>query len=294
MAEKAKITTTKRSIIKQYFTNDMYIDIIRIIKIHNIDNNKKGMALCQMLRDKYNLEFSILGSGTNRIAIKIDGYAVKIALDEDGCIDNRREMLYTKKLQPYVIKVYECVPSGLLAVSEYVTFFSIDEFHRYKQEMANILTIISENYLIGDCGITGKNYGNWGVRTDGTICILDFAYIYDVKFNVFSCSCNESTYLKYDANFVNLICPACERKYTFGELRRRITKAQQEEEIGDIRRLSYNMTEAVQEFEKIPEFEPQEGRRKKKDKKLSENELLIKKIKEDRELSEDPDSYWGL
>ena len=35
------------------------------------------------------------------LVLQIEGYAVKIALDEAGMIDNKREMLYTKDLQPY-------------------------------------------------------------------------------------------------------------------------------------------------------------------------------------------------
>ena len=203
-------------------------------------------------------------------------------------------MLYTKDLQPYVIKVYECIPDGLIAVSEYVRYFSVDDYHSHKEEMREILASISENYLIGDCGITGKNYINWGTRNDGTICILDFAYIYDTKFSVFSCSCMDGVYLQYDSNYVNLICPVCGRKYTFQELRRRITKAQQEEEIGDIRRLSYNLTKPEEDVEYKADFEPQKKRKKKKDKELSETELLIKQYLESQKTNNiDEDDYWN-
>lgn len=193
-------------------------------------------------------------------------------------IDNRREALYTKQLQPYVVKVYECIPNGLIAVTEFVEIFTLAEFHEHQEEMAEILSIISTQFLIGDCGITGKNYVNWGTRNDGTICILDFAYIYSVRYKIFSCGCSDDALLRYDKNFVNLICPLCGRKYTFGEVRRKITKVQQEEEIGDIRRLGYNLTQSIQDVVINPEFEP--NRRNKKDKKeLSETEKLIREYR---------------
>ena len=288
-----KDLTTKRSLIQKYFTKEMYLEIIKITKISNADNNVKGALICEYLRNQ-GIPFRKLGSGTNRIGIYIDGYAVKIALDQDGQIDNRREMVYSKRLQPYVVKTYECVPSGLILVCEYVTFFSLDDYTKFKPKMAEILGEIAKNYFIGDCGITSKNYVNWGTRSDGTICILDFAYIYDAKFSLFMCNCEDGAFLKYDSNFVNFICPLCERKYTFGQLRRRITKEQQEEEIGDIRRLSYNMTKPIQVFEKVKEFEPQPESSKKKHKKLDDAKLLIKKIKEREKAAEDIDDYWGF
>ena len=245
--------------------------------VADADNNERGTMIKCILRDN-GIPFEGLGSGTNRMAVLIDGYAVKIALDKDGMIDNRREILYTKQLQPYVVKVYECVPNGLIAVSEYVDIFTLSEYHEHQEEMAEILTEISTNFLIGDCGITGKNYVNWGTRNNGTICILDFAYIYSVKYNVFKCTCEDEGLLKYDNKFVNLICPICGRKYTFGEIRRRITKVQQEEEIGDIRRLSYNITSEEQIVELKPEFEPRKEEDKKK-KELSETEKLIKEYR---------------
>ena len=76
-------TGKKRSLIKEYFTKEIYIEIMRITMISGIDNNEKGMLIKQLLRE-HDIPFSGLGPGTNRMAIQIDGYAVKIALDKDG------------------------------------------------------------------------------------------------------------------------------------------------------------------------------------------------------------------
>ena len=280
--------TKKRSLILKYFTKDIYIELLRITKIPEADNNLKGRLIKKLLREN-NIPFEGLGSGTNRMAVLIEGYAVKIALDFDGCVDNRREMLYTRQLQPYVIKVYECMPSGLVAVCEFVEIFTLSEYHQYQDEMANILSEITKNFLVGDCGISGKNYVNWGTRNDGTICILDFAYIYSVKYNVFGCKCDDTAILKFDKNFVNLICPLCGRKYTFGEVRRRITKADQEKEIGDIRRLGYNITKPEQVVDVIPEFENHETKIKKA---KSDTEKLIAAYRKGKLKPKKPIQDW--
>ena len=193
-------------------------------------------------------------------------------------------MLYTKQLQPYVIKVYECTPNGLIAVTEYVEVFTKAEFYEYQDEMRDILKDISKQFLIGDVGVTGNNYLNWGTRNDGTICILDFAYIYSVKYNIFGCACSDDALLQYDKNFVKLICPICGRVYTFGEVRRKITRKQQEEEIGDIRRLSYNLVSKEEYVEVNPEFEPKKKDNKKK-KELSEREKLFREYREGKTKS---------
>ena len=252
---------TKRSLILENFNEDLCLDIMKVTMLTDINNNTKNLYIKELLK-YYNVPFTTLGSGTNRMAVLIDGYAVKIALDKDGMIDNKREFLYTKNLQPYVVKVYECSINGLIAVTEYVNIFTLQEFHQYQDEMKDILNIISNQFLIGDVGVTSKNYTNWGTRVDGTICILDFAYIYNVKYNVFNCECDDMSILKYDSNFVNLVCPNCGRKYTFGELRRKISKKQQESEIGDITRLGYVLTEPISEVELIPEFENKKVKKK--------------------------------
>lgn len=272
----------------QYFTKDIYLELMKITMMSDIDNNEKNQYIKELLRSN-NIPFNALGSGTNRMAVQIDGYAVKIALDKDGMIDNRREMLYTRQLQPYVVKVYESTPNGLIAVTEFVEIFTLNELHQHSDEMMEILSIISEQFLIGDVGITGKNYVNWGTRNDGTICILDFAYIYSVRYNIFSCGCDDSSILRYDSKFVNLICPLCGRKYTFGEVRRKITKKQQEEEIGDIRRLGYKLTSAEEVLELVPEYEPQRETKPKKER--SETEELIHQYRKG-ELYKASDQDW--
>ena len=289
---KEPVKVTKRSLIKKYFSDDLYIELLKITMIADADNNDKGMLIKELLT-KSNIPFTALGNGTNRMGLLIDGYAVKFALDSAGKIDNRREMKYTKALQPYVIKVYECTPDGLIAVSEFVEIFNIDDFHTRKNDMAEILSDISQNFLIGDAGITTKNYVNWGKRLDDSICILDFAYIYDVSYNTFKCNEDESL-LNYDDNYVKLICPTCGKTYEFMDIRRRITRKQQEEEIGDIRTLSYNIHASEEVVDMVKEFEPVKVEITKK-KKIDPIKLLNKEhkkqLKEEKEARKLYDEY---
>lgn len=279
-------TTKKRSIILQYFPMELYIEITKVTMMTDADNNEKGSIIKDLLAN-FNVPYTSLGSGTNRMAVLIEGYAVKIALDKDGMIDNRREMLYSKNLQPYVVKVYECVPTGLIAVTEYVSIFTLDDFHTYQNTMRNILGKISTQFLIGDVGVTGKNYVNWGVRDDGTICILDFAYIYAVQYKLFVCSCSDDALLKYDNDYVNMRCPRCGRKYTFGEIRKKVTKAKQEMEIGDIRRLGYNLTQSEQIVPINKDFEPRIEKKKKKT--LTPTEEAIRNYRKGKSNNNDQD-----
>ena len=271
------------------------MELFKLIEL-DVDNNTKGFELKNLLtkyigKDK----FTSLGSGTNRFGILIDGYAVKFALDSDGMIDNRREFLYSQDLYPYVVKVYEAFPNGLVAVTEYVEIFNIEAFYKYENKMKEILSDIANNYLVGDVGVTGKNYVNWGIRHSGIdddICILDFAYIYNVKFNVSRCSCGH--FLQYDDKYVNFECPSCGKKYTFGEVRRKISRKDQENEIGDIRRLGYVLTSSEETKEINPEFTHDNSKKKKKT--LSETDMYIKAYKKQKKLRkemEDDDDDFG-
>ena len=282
----------KRSLIKKYFSEDTYIELLKITKIASISNNEKNILIKDLLRKK-DIPFSSLGPGTNRMAVNIDGYAVKFALDSDGMIDNRREFKYTKKLQPYVIKVYECTQNGLIAVTEFVELFTIDDFHMEKETLRKILQEVSGSYLIGDVGINSKNYVNWGRRDDGQIVMLDFAYIYSVSFKSFRCSCDDMALLKYDDNFVKLICPVCGKSYDFADVRRRISKKDQEKEIGNILDYSYKVTKDNQSIPVILDYEPESIKEKKK----ANSEKARRKAEYQAYLEEqkriEEEGYWG-
>ena len=173
----------------------------------------------------------------------------------------------------------------MVSTSEYVEIFTIDDYIERKDEMREILEEISNaGFLLGDVGVSSKNYINWGIRSDGSICIMDFAYIYDTKFSTFTCRCGDL--LKYDSDFNELICPSCGEKYTFGQVRRRITRKMQADEIGDIRRLGYNLTKDVEEVPYVDAFEPKMVTQSRKKKKEKEFKRMLREIDERKKNGE--------
>lgn len=253
--------------VKKHFTTEILFELDRLSMNHDVDNNTKGVAINQMLT-AYKVPFKPLGSGTNRYAVLIEDYVFKFALDEDGKTDNKREFIYSRVLQPYVIKVYECMKNGLISTCEYFEVFSEEDFYRTSNQvqMKKILKDLSENYLIGDIGIYKKNYTNWGYRqTDGSIGILDFAYCYNLTYQVFQCTCADRGILHYDENYNQLICEFCGKKHTFWEVRKRISRKQEQAEIGDISKKGYVLRSEWETQKVNPEF-TDTGKKKKKDK----------------------------
>ena len=249
--EKAKemypLEKNYHSLVMEYFTPEICIELERIVRTFSIDNNDKFIEIKKILK-RHNIPFDSLGNGTNRGAVMIDGYAVKIAFDIDGMVDNKREFIYSLALQPYVVKTYECSPTGLISVCEYVVGFTEEAFTRrvVQEQMRRILKDIAESFFIGDVGITAKNYLNWGTRIDtDEIVILDYAYVYSVSYNTFQCSKDGGT-LYYDRDFIKLICPICGKEYTFGQLRKRISRDAQDTEIGNIEQKGYLMSKSFQ------------------------------------------------
>lgn len=241
-----------RSLILEFFTPEMIFEIEKLTRTFSISNNKKKVIIEEKLKE-WGIPFAPLGPGTNRLGILLDGYVIKIALDPDGKIDNCREFIYSMQLQPYVIKCYEVSPNGVLGVFEYVEVFSLDDFYKNQSTMREILTEIAANFLIGDVGVSSVNYLNWGYRGT-TPVILDFAYIYSVAFRTFTCGCSPDAILHYDKDFNNLICPICGKKYAFKDIRKKISRKDQEEEIGDITKKGYVISSSEEEVNFNPSF----------------------------------------
>lgn len=257
------ITKCFRSLIMQLFPVELLIKLEEISMSYDVDNNTKTPEIKELL-EEYNVPYSPLGNGTNRYGILVDGYAVKIALDDMGKDDNLEEFCYAKLVYPYAAKVYECLPNGLISVLEYLIPFGKAEFLEHQQEMREILSILSEKYLIGDVGISSNNYINWGMRSDGTIAILDFAYIYKVSYHSFKCICDDEGILQFDRDFNYLICPYCKKKYTFGDIRRRISDDDIRKEMGNLEELGYLVHGPEEVLEVDPEKSPVKKKKEKK------------------------------
>ena len=258
---------TLRSLILKYFPPELLATLELVTETFDVDNNSKVEYFIKPLLDKYNVPYTPLGNGTNRYGILIDGYAFKIALDRAGRVDNQREFKYVKQLPPSVVKVYEITENGIVSVLEYITIFSLDDFYSNQDKMREILKVISDNFLVGDVGVSTVNYVNWGTRNNGEIAILDFAYIYSLTYKAFLCTCEDEGTLKFDKDCVYLICPFCRKKYTFEDIRRRITKQDEKNEIGDVMKLGYILTQSEQVVDYDPDKSPSNKLEKKAKKK---------------------------
>jgi len=239
-----------KSRILQFINRDLMIELNSIaLDVLIPDNNTKVNLMIAAL-DKYNIPYSELGPGTNRFSILIDGYVFKIGMDKAGIVDNWMEFSLSQELQPFVTKCYEC--NGLIAVEEYVTVISKEEFLNNKEEVRQILSHLAEGYLLGDVGSITKNFMNWGYRNDGSLVILDYGYIYRVIGEELKCEgLNKDDticdgILEYDENFNKLICPVCGKVYTFHEIRRKISKEYEEKELAVIKEIAYKVTKPSQ------------------------------------------------
>ena len=249
----------KYAMILDKFPKDVLIELNGITML-SCDNNTKCVRIRETLK-RNGIQYEGLGSGTNRYGINMPGptgmLAVKIALDSDGMVDNRREFKYGPQLYPYVCKVYECLEDGLVAVFEYVTPFTLGDLHRFEDQIREILGKVSNE--------------------KEEICMLDFAYVYAISYKLFTCNCDGITLVQYDDDYVGLYCPRCHKKYTFAHIRRKVTRKDQEMEIGNIKDQGYELHAPVEMVEDVKEFMPFDKERKKQEKKkkrLTERERI--------------------
>ena len=240
---------TLRSLIQEKFPMELRVKIELLSRRRDITNKEKQDELFKLLRE-YEIENIVpLGPGTNRYAFKLNGFVIKVATDHDGKIDNLKEFKMAKRLYPYVTKTYEVSENGTLLVAEYIQpFSSYGEMLNYADKIREILTKLSSVYLIGDVGITSKNFANWGLRIGGTepVC-LDFAYVYEVSSELFICKhCKSGSMLVPNKDFTELVCPqpGCGKKYLFEDIRSKIGNDIHRHEIGDLTEEGYLLSES--------------------------------------------------
>lgn len=204
------------------------------------------------LLHKYNIDFTEVGTGTNRFIIKYDGFAIKIALDNDGIADNKQEYAICKGLGRSVAKSFEISHGGHLLVAEYCpAFTSYQEMFNHHITLERILGDWSQSYLLGDVGISRINYANWGLRGNEPVCI-DYAYIFPASLHVFKCICGKSNIAFTDQTFTVYKCLECGRTIEDSSLRQRITPATRLKMLANATEGSIAMTEPTIDVE-IPD-----------------------------------------
>lgn len=186
-------------------------------------NASKRKAYALQILQSFKIPHIEIGTGTNRLIVKYDGFAMKIALDQEGIADNKQEWVMSERLAPDVAKAYECSKGGHFLLAHYCpAFTSMSEMHVYYNTILRILTKWSENYLLGDVGINKNNFANWGLMGGRPVCI-DYAYIFPAELNLFKCVCGCENLNIASREFSSYKCPNCGHEYNDREIRGRIT-----------------------------------------------------------------------
>ena len=268
---------TLRSLIHERFPFELRVELELLSRRRDIGNKEKQEELILLLR-KWNIDdIVLLGSGTNRYAFKLDGFVVKFATDHDGKIDNWKEFKMAKRLYPYVIKVHEVSENGTILVCEYIQpFDSFTEMMQYSNDILEILSQLSSSYLIGDVGLSERNYSNWGIRigTSKPVC-LDFAYVYSVSGSLFTCGyCKGNSVLLPNKDYTKLYCsnPACKKEYKFEDIRAKIGNDEHRHEIGNLNEEGYLVSNSKVLVELDPSKSNYMMQNKKEEKVLSKEE----------------------
>lgn len=204
--------------IHTLFSDEILRLVAAVCDSRRIDSYHQKMILVQQILKRYGIKFRMLGGATNRLTLMIDGYAIKFAIDRQGYKDNLMEYSLSPELQPYVTKTYET--NGYIVVSECVRTMTLDDFRILKSDICKVLEALSRDYLLGDVGYITRNFTNWGIRDNGEVVILDYAYCHRATEKLFSCDvCGEGV-LRYDATYSYLMCSnrsVCNTKYNYME-----------------------------------------------------------------------------
>lgn len=238
-----------RSRINEVVTSDeMAWELIELNR-SSMKHGNKAKAFYEILR-KNGVAFEVLGVGTNRVGVKINGFCFKFSLNKEGLKDTRREMYLSKNLGRDVVMVHEITGDGTLGVYEYVrTLSNESELKQYYGKIHEMLERITSKFFIGDMGIVTKNSRNIGVRSDGSVCSIDFAYIKNIRSSDVICPICNSMY-QYADDFGSVYCN-CRSNIKFEELRRYFSDDKK-----DLERIPMQSYEFNGELEKMVELDP--------------------------------------
>ena len=225
---------------------DLKCKIVQVVIQKGMRATSRRDKVVELLTE-YQIPFQNIGTGTNRHIVKYDGYVIKIALDKEGVADNKQEWVMHELLKPHVAEAYEISKGGHLLVAAYApAFTSLNEMMFYRSTITKILTSWSSRYLLGDVGIVGTNYANWGLTPQGKPVCIDYAYIFPVSMNLFKCTtCGKPT-LVIQNNFSQYKCtnPECTHVFEDRELRCKISQEERLRLFENVRGI--HMTQAME------------------------------------------------
>ena len=222
------------SLIKKNFSEEFMRKIYDVYSDDCMSIVEKTILFDKLFTEEFGhrKDYRRIGEGTNRFVCLLDNHIIKVAYNYLAFIDNMNELAQAKYKKKYLAQAFET--NGIILVSEYVTVMDKMEFLENQNAIYMILKQLEEDkslvegkerfYILGDMGMSNKNYGNWGKRMNGEIVVLDYGYLYQMNSTnwkeVSRCPvCGSS--LKYTDDFSELICTKteCSSKVKYTTLR---------------------------------------------------------------------------
>ena len=212
------------SLIKKNFSREFMKKIYDIYSDDCMSIVKKTLLFDEIFGQEFGhrKDYRRIGEGTNRFVCLLDNHIIKVAYNYLAYIDNMNELAMAKKNGKRLARAYET--NGIILVSEYGTVMDKEDFLESQSTIGMVLTTMSglekdkpnkrgNKYILGDMGMSDKNYGNWGRRTNGDIIVLDYGYLYEVPgedwLDIARCPICGST-INYTNDFSELCCSKSE------------------------------------------------------------------------------------
>ena len=183
------------------------------------------------IQKKFDANATVVSSGTPQ-DIVFSSWKMALTDSEFSSVSDAEDFL-AKYKEKYLAQAYET--NGIILVSEYVSVMDKEEFLENQLAISKILDRlevefdekrgkIGKKFILGDMGMSEKNYGNWGKRMNGEIVVLDYGYLYELQIDewkeVAKCPiCGSS--LGYKEDYSELVCEKedCKAKVQYTTLR---------------------------------------------------------------------------
>lgn len=221
------------SLIKKNFTKEFMKKIYDIYSNKSMSIVEKTIAYDDIFTKEFSgrKDYRRIGEGTNRFVCLLSNHIIKVAYNYLAYLDNMNELAMSKKMSKHSPLALAYETNGLILVSEYVAVIDKEDFLESQTEVKQILMELERDiislsnknknyfYILGDMGMSSKNYGNWGRRSNGELVILDYGYLYRSSYadwkEISKCPyCGNP--LTYKNDYTELECSSCNKavKYT--------------------------------------------------------------------------------
>lgn len=137
-------------------------------------------------------------------------------MDEVGINDNRSEFELQQSLKPFVPKIFDISPDGVVEMIEKVhPIMNRETFIKYAPITFKITDYwVNHGLVMEDIGT--DYFMNWGVRDGFGPVLLDFPYVYRLNRDRLHCNTFKNGArcpgrIIYDEGFNHLYCPVCKK-----------------------------------------------------------------------------------